>query len=130
MTRHFLTGSELSASELEALLHRATELKAAPRSSRALQDRVIALVFLGAVRYAVHLYYERPVGGFRRGRTQHELAAHEALDVERNGRLGERVVARAEARPRLFPVQGAGELLEAVLAPGDEPVGGGGDLSD
>ena len=45
MTRHFLTGSELSAGELDALLHRAAELKAAPRSSRALQDRVIALVF-------------------------------------------------------------------------------------
>jgi ornithine carbamoyltransferase len=45
LTRHFLTGSELSASELDALLHRAAELKAAPRASRALQDRVIALVF-------------------------------------------------------------------------------------
>jgi ornithine carbamoyltransferase len=45
LTRHFLTGSELSAAELDALLHRAAELKAAPRSSRALQHRVIALVF-------------------------------------------------------------------------------------
>jgi ornithine carbamoyltransferase len=45
LTRHFLTGSELSAGELDALLHRAAELKAAPRSSRALQNRVIALVF-------------------------------------------------------------------------------------
>jgi ornithine carbamoyltransferase len=45
LTRHFLTGSELSAAELDALLHRAAELKAAPRASRALQDRVIALVF-------------------------------------------------------------------------------------
>jgi ornithine carbamoyltransferase len=45
LTRHFLTGSELSAPELDALLHRAAELKTAPRSSRALQDRVIALVF-------------------------------------------------------------------------------------
>jgi ornithine carbamoyltransferase len=45
LTRHFLTGSELGADELDALLHRAAELKVAPRSSRALQDRVIALVF-------------------------------------------------------------------------------------
>jgi ornithine carbamoyltransferase len=45
LTRHFLTGSELSAAELDVLLHRAAELKTAPRSSRALQDRVIALVF-------------------------------------------------------------------------------------
>jgi ornithine carbamoyltransferase len=45
LTRHFLTGSELTAAELDALLHRAAELKTAPRASRALQDRVIALVF-------------------------------------------------------------------------------------
>jgi ornithine carbamoyltransferase len=45
LTRHFLTGSELSANELDALLHRAAELKTSPRSSRALQDRVVALVF-------------------------------------------------------------------------------------
>jgi ornithine carbamoyltransferase len=45
LTRHFLTGSELSAAELDALLQRAAELKAAPRSSRALQDRIVALVF-------------------------------------------------------------------------------------
>ena len=45
MTRHLLTGSELSRDELDALLHRASELKLAPRSSRALQDRVVALVF-------------------------------------------------------------------------------------
>ena len=45
MPRHFLTGSELSADELLALLHRAAELKAAPRSSDALRDRIVALVF-------------------------------------------------------------------------------------
>jgi ornithine carbamoyltransferase len=45
LARHFLTGSELSADELRALLDRAAELKAAPRSSDALRDRVVALVF-------------------------------------------------------------------------------------
>src|SRR5437879_640271 len=35
--RHFLTGAELSAAELDALLDRALELKAAPLPSRALQ---------------------------------------------------------------------------------------------
>ncbi|HEY7623281.1 MAG TPA: ornithine carbamoyltransferase [Solirubrobacteraceae bacterium] len=45
MTRHFLTGSELTADQLDALLRRAAELKAAPRSSRALTDRIVALVF-------------------------------------------------------------------------------------
>jgi ornithine carbamoyltransferase len=45
LPRHFLTGSELSADELLALLDRAAELKAAPRSSAALRDRIVALVF-------------------------------------------------------------------------------------
>jgi ornithine carbamoyltransferase len=45
LPRHFLTGSELSADELLALLDRAAELKAAPRSSDALHDRIVALVF-------------------------------------------------------------------------------------
>ncbi|HEY5198908.1 MAG TPA: ornithine carbamoyltransferase [Solirubrobacteraceae bacterium] len=45
MARHFITGTELSPDELSGLLDRALELKAAPRSSRALADRTIALVF-------------------------------------------------------------------------------------
>jgi ornithine carbamoyltransferase len=45
LPRHFLTGSELSADELRALLDRAAELKAAPHSSDALRDRIVALVF-------------------------------------------------------------------------------------
>ena len=45
MSRHFLTGDELSASELAALLERARELKAAPLSSRALQGASVALIF-------------------------------------------------------------------------------------
>jgi ornithine carbamoyltransferase len=45
MRRHFLTGAELSASELDALLARALELKADPLASRALADRSIALIF-------------------------------------------------------------------------------------
>jgi SAM-dependent methyltransferase len=45
LPRHFLTGSELSADELLALLDRAAQLKAAPHSSDALRDRIVALVF-------------------------------------------------------------------------------------
>jgi ornithine carbamoyltransferase len=45
LPRHFVTGSELSAEELQALLARAVELKAAPLSSRALEGRHVALVF-------------------------------------------------------------------------------------
>jgi ornithine carbamoyltransferase len=43
--RHFLTGSELTTDELLGLLDRAAELKLAPRSSDALRDRIVALVF-------------------------------------------------------------------------------------
>jgi ornithine carbamoyltransferase len=42
---HFLTGDELSAAQLDALLDRALELKAAPLSSRVLEGRAVALIF-------------------------------------------------------------------------------------
>src|SRR6476646_2012786 len=45
MARHLLTGSELSADELRALLGRGAELKRAPLSSRALEGRSVALIF-------------------------------------------------------------------------------------
>jgi ornithine carbamoyltransferase len=45
MPHHFLTGAELTAAELAALLDRALELKAAPLSSRALVGRSVALIF-------------------------------------------------------------------------------------
>ena len=43
--RHYLTGAELSAAELDGLLARAAALKAAPLSSRALAGRSVALIF-------------------------------------------------------------------------------------
>jgi ornithine carbamoyltransferase len=45
LTRHFLTGAELTAAELDALLARAAELKRSPHDSRALAGQTIALVF-------------------------------------------------------------------------------------
>ena len=45
MTRHFLTGEELTSGELAALLDRALELKADRRASQALAGRSVALVF-------------------------------------------------------------------------------------
>jgi ornithine carbamoyltransferase len=45
MPRHFLTGAELTAGELAALIDRAVELKDAPLSSRALAARSVALIF-------------------------------------------------------------------------------------
>jgi ornithine carbamoyltransferase len=43
--RHFLTGSELTSSELSAVLERAAELKEAPHSSQKLAGKSIALIF-------------------------------------------------------------------------------------
>ena len=45
MTRHFLTGEELTGDELERLLERAAELKADRLASRALEGRSVALIF-------------------------------------------------------------------------------------
>jgi ornithine carbamoyltransferase len=45
LTRHFLTGAELSADDLRVLLDRALELKGAPDASRALDGRHVALLF-------------------------------------------------------------------------------------
>jgi ornithine carbamoyltransferase len=45
LARHFLTGAELSATELHALIERAFELKAAPGSSEVLSRRTVALIF-------------------------------------------------------------------------------------
>jgi ornithine carbamoyltransferase len=45
LPRHFITGTELSAEELHALIERAGELKAAPRSSDALHKLTVALIF-------------------------------------------------------------------------------------
>jgi ornithine carbamoyltransferase len=45
LTRHFLTGAELSSAELHAVLERARALKEAPLSSDALYRRSVALIF-------------------------------------------------------------------------------------
>ncbi len=45
MSRHFLTGTELSSPELTALLHRAIAMKADPLGTRVLEGRKIALLF-------------------------------------------------------------------------------------
>jgi ornithine carbamoyltransferase len=45
LTRHFLTGDELTAAELGRLIERAIELKADRLGSRALEGRSVALVF-------------------------------------------------------------------------------------
>jgi ornithine carbamoyltransferase len=45
LTRHFLTGQELTRQELDALIDRALELKRDPLSSETLAHRTVALIF-------------------------------------------------------------------------------------
>jgi ornithine carbamoyltransferase len=45
LTRHLLTGAELTREELLALIHRAIELKADPHASQVLAGRNVALIF-------------------------------------------------------------------------------------
>jgi ornithine carbamoyltransferase len=45
VTRHFLTGEELTGDELGRLLDRAAELKSDRQASRALEGRSVALIF-------------------------------------------------------------------------------------
>ena len=82
MTRHFLTGDELTGAELEALLGRALELKADRAGSRALAGRSTALIF------------ERPS---TRTRISFEVAVHELGGHPVVLRAGEMQLARGEA---------------------------------
>lgn len=79
---HFLTGAELSAAELSALLDRAIELKAAPLSSRALAGRGAALIF------------EKPS---TRTRVSFEMGVHELGGHAVVLRSGEMQLSRGES---------------------------------
>ncbi len=79
---HFLTGAELSAPELGALLDRAIELKAAPLSSHALAGRGVALIF------------ERPS---TRTRVSFEMGVHELGGHAVVLRSGEMQLSRGES---------------------------------
>ena len=69
---------------------------------------LLALVFLGAVRYAVHLYFERPVGGYRARRGARSVLIVGAGDggrlllreILRNPDLGMRPVGFVDDDPR------------------------------
>ncbi len=82
MPPHFLTGAELSAAELGALLDRAIELKVAPLSSRALAGRGVALIF------------EKPS---TRTRVSFEMGVHELGGHAVVLRSGEMQLSRGES---------------------------------
>jgi ornithine carbamoyltransferase len=80
--RHFLTGAELDARELDALMSRALELKQAPSCSRVLQGRGVALIF------------EKPS---TRTRLSFEMGVHELGGHPVVLRSGEMQIARGES---------------------------------
>ena len=82
MTKHFLTGAELTADEQARLLERAIELKADRLSSRALEGRSVALVF------------DKPS---TRTRVSFEVGVHELGGHAVVPRQGELQMARGEA---------------------------------
>ncbi|MDQ3936344.1 MAG: ornithine carbamoyltransferase [Actinomycetota bacterium] len=95
MTRHFLTGEELTGDELAGLLERAAELKRDRHASRALDGRSVALIF------------ERPS---TRTRVSFDVGVHEMGGHSVVLREGETQLARGE------PLRDFAQVLSRMVA--------------
>ena len=118
MPRHFLTGEELSADDLGALLARAQELKAAPRSSQALRDAVVALIF-EKPSTRTRLSFEAGVvelGGHPMVLRPGEMQLSRGESAKDTARILSRHVQAVGVR------KGADALLRELAAEGDIPV--------
>lgn len=118
MPRHLLTGLELTADELHALLDRALELKAAPRSSSALRDKVVALLF-EKPSTRTRLSFEAGIvelGGHPLLLRSGELQLSRGESVKDTARILSRHVQAIGVRT------GPDALLEELAAEGDIPV--------
>jgi ornithine carbamoyltransferase len=118
MPRHFLTGAELSAGELTALMERALELKAAPLSSQALAGSSVALVF------------ERPSTRTRLSFEVgiHELGGHpvvlraDELQLARGEALADTAMVLSRHVAAIGVRTGPDSTLEAIAADSAVPV--------
>jgi len=118
LPRHFLTGAELDRDALLALLARARELKEAPRSSRALEGRSVALVF-EKPSTRTRLSYEVGVvelGGHPVVLRSGEMQLSRGESVRDTARILSRHVDAVGVRT------GPDEELEALAAEGSIPV--------
>jgi ornithine carbamoyltransferase len=118
LPRHFLTGLELSRSDLDALLDRALELQAAPRSSSALDGAVVALLFEKAST-RTRLSYEAGIvelGGHPLLLRSEEMQLSRGESVKDTARILSRHVQAVGVRT------GPDELLEELAAEGSIPV--------
>ena len=118
MPRHFLTGAELSQRELDALLARGLELKAAPRASRALEHAIVALLF-ERPSTRTRLSYEAGIvelGGHPMILRAEELQLARGESVKDTARILSRHVQAVGVRT------GPDALLEELAAEGAIPV--------
>jgi len=118
LPRHFLTGLELSRPELDALLDRALELQAAPRSSSALDGAVVALLFEKAST-RTRLSYEAGIvelGGHPLLLRSEEMQLSRGESVKDTARILSRHVQAVGVRT------GPDALLEELAAEGSIPV--------
>jgi ornithine carbamoyltransferase len=118
MTRHFLTGAELTVTELGALLDRAAELKEAPLSSRALAGKSVALIF-EKPSTRTRLSFEVGV---------HELGGHpvvlraDELQLSRGEALQDTAYVLARHVAAVGVRTGPDEMLEGLARYSDVPV--------
>jgi ornithine carbamoyltransferase len=118
LPRHFLTGLELSRPELDALLDRALQLQAAPRSSSALDGAVVALLFEKAST-RTRLSYEAGIvelGGHPLLLRSEEMQLSRGESVKDTARILSRHVQAVGVRT------GPDALLEELAAEGSIPV--------
>jgi ornithine carbamoyltransferase len=118
MPRHFLTGTELTAGELTALLERALELKAAPLSSQALAGASVALIF-EKPSTRTRLSFEVGI---------HELGAHpvvlraDELQLARGEALADTAIVLSRHVAGVGVRTGPDSTLEAIAAHSAVPV--------
>ncbi|MTD45287.1 ornithine carbamoyltransferase [Conexibacter sp. W3-3-2] len=118
MPRHLLTGLELSADELHALLDRAVALKAAPYSSDALREKVVALIFQKPST-RTRLSFEAGIvelGGHAMLLRAEDLQLSRGESVKDTARILSRHVQAVGVRT------GPDAMLEELAAEGDIPV--------
>ncbi len=118
MPRHLLTGLELTADEVHALLDRALALKAAPYSSDALRNTVVALIFQKPST-RTRLSFEAGIvelGGHPMLLRAEDLQLSRGESVKDTARILSRHVQAVGIRT------GPDALLEELAAEGDIPV--------
>lgn len=118
ITRHFLTGDEVSRDELGALLARARELKAAPLSSSALERRTVALLFL---RPSTRTRVSFETGVAELG--GHPMVLHaEDLQLTRGESVGDTARVLSRHVSAIGVRTGADEWVQALAAESTVPV--------